>query len=110
MVDISNFETVQDLQNYFNSLLDKKVQESCTATDIRLFALYYNQETGERFIKIDDLYTKFIEKYSDKQVKKSYFKEIIGKTWNILEMTVDNKHYVDMDHMILFNKDKRKRK
>jgi len=110
MVDVTNFEDVKDVHDYFQKILEEKQQKPCKANDVRTFVVEYSKRTDEKIVAMYVMFNAYCEINPSITIDKHYFESIIKRAWYTFLDDKTDTLYVDMGKFIMFNKRLRKRR
>lgn len=108
MTDSFEYDSVDELHQYFDSILKKKQSKPCIANEVRDFVEKYSEEIRETRLAVYILYNVFQVKKPDVSVDKPYFEYILVKAWHSYEM--DDTLHIDVGRPILNKKNMRRRR
>lgn len=108
MVDSPEYDSVEELHEYFSGILEKKRSKPCKANAVRTFVEIYAQELGDNKLAVYVVYNAFLRRHPHITIDKPYFEDIVTKAWH--SYTIDDTLHIDAGRLIINRKNLVKRR
>lgn len=108
MVESPEYDSVEDLHEYFSGILEKKRSKPCKANEVRSFVEDIAKELGDTKLAVYILYNTFVRTHPEVPIDKPYFEDIVTRAWKsfVLKDTL----YIDASKLITSKKNLRRRR
>lgn len=108
MKDSFECDSVDELHQYFESILKKKQSKPCIANEVRDFVESYAEKLHDSKLAVYILYSVFQVKRPEITIDKPYFEYIVTKAWHSYE--VNETLHIDVKRPIINKRSMRRRR
>lgn len=108
MKDSFECDSVDELHQYFESILKQKQKKPCIANEVRDFVERYAEELHESKLAVYVLYNVFQVKRPEITIDKPYFEYIVTKAWHNYES--NDALHIDVRRPIISKRNMRRRR
>jgi len=102
------YDSVDELHQYFDSILKKKQSKPCIANEVRDFVETYAEKIHDTRLAVYILYNVFQVRRPDITIDKPYFEYIVTKAWHSYEL--DDTLHIDVKRPIINRRNMRRRR
>lgn len=108
MTDLFECDSVDELHQYFESILKKKQSKPCIANEVREFVESYAEILKDSKLAVYILYNVFQVKRPDISIDKPYFEYVVTRAWHSYE--INDTLYIDTSRPIINKRSMRRRR
>lgn len=108
MTDLFECDSVDELHQYFESILKKKQSKPCIANEVREFVESYAEILKDSKLAVYILYNVFQVKRPDISIDKPYFEYVVTRAWHSYE--INDTLHIDTSRPIINKRSMRRRR
>ena len=108
MVESPEYDSVEDLHDYFSEILEKKRSKPCKANEVRSFVESHSTDLGDTKLAVYILYNTFVRTHPEIPIDKPYFEDIVTRAWK--SFIANDTLYIDVSRLITNRKNLRRRR